>query len=568
MSIPFHFARLLRKLLAAAPLAAIVAALPCRQPEPPVIKASISCPPRPSRSRLRCSAMAWPRRPTTVSLAHQQGRTYVVSLRDDPCRQARMDVSRPDRVRRRSAIERHHRSSSTSSIPRSSVASRPPSARAEAGRCRRNWSSASIGRWPRNASMPPPGRPSRPSSRSRRLSVMAARRDGFDPAYAIDLVLAAIRAQPEQVGGLPRNADADAEALQMPTQAETIEFVKSGLDDLESGRARPLVCQGLDRKRLRRARPLCAMVRLHAQRQRSGRHEAPARRSQPAPGGGHRLLHSNGRQVFAAVGSLHDPGPTGLPALLRQRGYKVEQGDFRAEGCVDDAAEVRRRACGRPCSSFDGSPCNGRFALLRNFADPAASEAAFRRALSQSPGLDDELTLQAADRAAYGLRSRSGEAHALHSTRSSRAWPPPGPSRACATSSNAAAPGAPRRRSTAALRGGGEHPRRPSRRARRCHAREVALVEPAAEAQLAWNLRALAVAAASSDPIARNWDASLANGIGMSLHEAATAKRWPASRPRWRRASASAIRAAFARRAGWSRGRCACCIATTRPWRS
>jgi uncharacterized protein YbaP (TraB family) len=39
-------------------------------------------------------------------------------------------------------------------------------------------------------------------------------------------------------------------------------------------------------------------------------------------------LHASGRQVFAAVGSLHMIGPSGLPALLRQRGYKVEQGDF------------------------------------------------------------------------------------------------------------------------------------------------------------------------------------------------------------------------------------------------
>ena len=39
-------------------------------------------------------------------------------------------------------------------------------------------------------------------------------------------------------------------------------------------------------------------------------------------------LHAGGKQVFAAVGSLHMIGPSGLPALLRQRGYKVEQGDF------------------------------------------------------------------------------------------------------------------------------------------------------------------------------------------------------------------------------------------------
>ena len=39
-------------------------------------------------------------------------------------------------------------------------------------------------------------------------------------------------------------------------------------------------------------------------------------------------LHTSGTRVFAAVGSLHMIGPKGLPALLRQRGYRVEQGDF------------------------------------------------------------------------------------------------------------------------------------------------------------------------------------------------------------------------------------------------
>ena len=47
----------------------------------------------------------------------------------------------------------------------------------------------------------------------------------------------------------------------------------------------------------------------------------------------------------------------------------------------------------------------------------------------------------------------------------------------------------------------------------------IALVETAPEAQMQWNRKALAVAAASADPVARNWDASLANNIGMTLHD-------------------------------------------------
>ena len=39
-------------------------------------------------------------------------------------------------------------------------------------------------------------------------------------------------------------------------------------------------------------------------------------------------LHASGKSVFAAVGALHMIGPTGLPAQMAQRGYKVEQGEF------------------------------------------------------------------------------------------------------------------------------------------------------------------------------------------------------------------------------------------------
>jgi tetratricopeptide (TPR) repeat protein len=157
-----------------------------------------------------------------------------------------------------------------------------------------------------------------------------------------------------------------------------------------------------------------------------------------------------------------------------------------------------------------------------NFADPAASEAAFRRALSQSPGLDDELTLQTQIARSYGLRSRFDEAHALLDQiepRLAAAGPEPRVRYLLERGRTWRSSKAPERARPLFVEA-----------AERAHAARldaleidamhmIALVEPAAEAQLAWNRRALAVAAASSDPIARNWDASLANNIGMSLHD-------------------------------------------------
>jgi uncharacterized protein YbaP (TraB family) len=39
-------------------------------------------------------------------------------------------------------------------------------------------------------------------------------------------------------------------------------------------------------------------------------------------------LHRSGKQVFAAVGSLHMFGAGSLPALLQSRGYTVERVPF------------------------------------------------------------------------------------------------------------------------------------------------------------------------------------------------------------------------------------------------
>lgn len=163
------------------------------------------------------------------------------------------------------------------------------------------------------------------------LTVMAARRDGFDPAYAIDLVLAILSRQLGKPVTSLETPEAQMQALQMPTQDETIEFVTSGLDDLESGRARPLlnhiakVWTDGDYAELARYERWCDCTRTAAER-------AAMKRllddRNPSLAAGIDALHASGKQVFAAVGTLHMIGPTGLPALLRQRGYKVEQGDF------------------------------------------------------------------------------------------------------------------------------------------------------------------------------------------------------------------------------------------------
>ena len=163
------------------------------------------------------------------------------------------------------------------------------------------------------------------------LAVLAARRDGLDPSYAIDLVLALIARDLGKTTTSLETPEAQIAALRMPTPAATIEFVTSGLDDLDAGRASPLLAhmaaawtdgnlaelEGYERwcECLNTPVERASMKRLLDDRN-------------PLLAEAIDALHVRGGAVFAAVGSLHMIGARGLPALLRQRGYAVERVRF------------------------------------------------------------------------------------------------------------------------------------------------------------------------------------------------------------------------------------------------
>ena len=124
------------------------------------------------------------------------------------------------------------------------------------------------------------------------LAVMAARREGFDPAYAIDVVLALVARQLGKPVVSLETPEVQMAALRLPTRAATIEFVESSLDDLDDGRAGPLLARLIrawtdgDLAELAELRPL---VRMPAQRRRADGDEAPPRRPQPSARRGDRL---------------------------------------------------------------------------------------------------------------------------------------------------------------------------------------------------------------------------------------------------------------------------------------
>lgn len=163
------------------------------------------------------------------------------------------------------------------------------------------------------------------------LTLLAGRRDGLDPANAIDIVLAGTARELGKPVLSLEAPEGQTDALQMPTRAGTIALVQGGLDDLDSGRARPLLRRIAkawvdgDYAELSRYATWCGCMRTAAER-------AAMKRllddRNPALAEGIDRVHAGGRSVFAAVGSLHLFGPKGLPALLKRRGYKIEQGVF------------------------------------------------------------------------------------------------------------------------------------------------------------------------------------------------------------------------------------------------
>ena len=163
------------------------------------------------------------------------------------------------------------------------------------------------------------------------LMLVAGRRDGLDPAHAIDVVLASTARELGKPVVSLEAPESQTEALQMPTRAGTVALVQGGLDDLDANRARPLVRRiakawvDSDYAELSRYTKWCGCLRTAAER-------AAMKRllddRNPALAEGIDKIHVGGRSVFAAVGSLHLFGPKGLPALLKRRGYKIEQGAF------------------------------------------------------------------------------------------------------------------------------------------------------------------------------------------------------------------------------------------------
>ena len=159
------------------------------------------------------------------------------------------------------------------------------------------------------------------------LETLIGRRDGLDPSYGIDVMLAGwARDAGKPVVSL-ETPELQLATIAMSTPAETIEFVDGALAEMETGRAAPAlkrvaqVWADGDLRMLLRYESWCDCVKTPADRAALVRLLDDRN---PALADSIAALHGSGQRVFAAVGSLHMIGPLGLPALLARRGFTVE----------------------------------------------------------------------------------------------------------------------------------------------------------------------------------------------------------------------------------------------------
>jgi uncharacterized protein YbaP (TraB family) len=119
----------------------------------------------------------------------------------------------------------------------------------------------------------------------------------------------------------------------MKDEQEAVTFVRENLDELETGRERKLlkrlsrVWAAADYPEMEHYSEWCDCMNTENERELmkrilDDRNPKLADRID--------ALHMSGKRVFAAVGSLHMFGVTGLPMLMSEHGYVVERIELKS----------------------------------------------------------------------------------------------------------------------------------------------------------------------------------------------------------------------------------------------
>ncbi len=160
------------------------------------------------------------------------------------------------------------------------------------------------------------------------LTVSALKRQGIDPSYGADSVIAGVASSTKKpIEALETVAD-QIKLIRADNQIEALTAVEEGLVQLEDGSAQTMMTKlaqawaDSDYNTISSYATWCNCMntdkeRADVKRTLDDRNLPMAERIN--------TLHSQGRNVFTAVGTLHMIGPMGLPALMQHRGYVVKK---------------------------------------------------------------------------------------------------------------------------------------------------------------------------------------------------------------------------------------------------
>lgn len=166
------------------------------------------------------------------------------------------------------------------------------------------------------------------------LTMMSARRDGLDASYGIDPALAHIARREGKTVVSLETPEMQLALMRSRSETDLHEGLEKTLRELEEDRARPMLLRVAEvwaqgrADELARYREWCGCANTPHERATlkamlDDRNGPMAERID--------ALHTGGKTVFAAVGSLHMFGPAALPALMARRGYRVERIVFKPE---------------------------------------------------------------------------------------------------------------------------------------------------------------------------------------------------------------------------------------------
>ena len=164
------------------------------------------------------------------------------------------------------------------------------------------------------------------------LTMMVGRSSGLEAGYAIDSVLAGIGHSAKKNMVSLESPELQLQVLQMHNEKEMLAFVEDSLKELEENRSLTMLnriakhWENADYTEMEHFNEWCDCLNTDIERVMMKR---LLDERNPELAAKIDALHTGGKQVFAAVGSLHMFGPLGLPELMTKRGYKVVRLEFK-----------------------------------------------------------------------------------------------------------------------------------------------------------------------------------------------------------------------------------------------